>query len=216
MTQAVILCGGQGLRLKPVLGDLPKVLAPIKGKPCLYYVLKHLKNQGVRDFILCVGFGADQVVSAFPSNYFVETNDPECVNITYSIEKEPLGTAGALKKTLPLLKTDPVLVQNGDTLCKYDLQQMVETHKQLRCGFMVNKGEPFGQNRWWEPSGVYLCSRKFIESLPDSGMPLEGCQPIVGTNCPKCIGAMYQPFLDIGTPERYALAEAFLTEQGLL
>ncbi len=107
---AAVLAGGLGTRLRGVLADCPKVLAPVKGKPFLAYLLEHLAGQGLRDVVLCVGYGSEQVEAVFGRSY-------AGLRLAYSCEPAPLGTAGAVRLALPMLESDPVLVMNGDSFC---------------------------------------------------------------------------------------------------
>src|SRR6185436_20676813 len=89
--KAFILAGGMGTRLKPRFGDLPKPLAPLGGRPLLDRQLEWLAGHGVRDVVLCVGHGADQVRATLGDG------SRHGVRLCYSAESEPLGTAGALR-----------------------------------------------------------------------------------------------------------------------
>src|ERR671917_1133842 len=89
--KTLILAGGLGTRLRPLLRDRPKPMAPIKGKPFLEYQIYQLRSHGLRDLVLCVGHLAYHI-----QNYFGDGRDWG-VQIAYAVEKEPLGTAGAIK-----------------------------------------------------------------------------------------------------------------------
>lgn len=111
--KAFVLAGGQGTRLKPRFGDLPKPLAPLGGRPFLARQLEWLARHGIREAVLCVGYGAEQVREALGDGSGLG------VRLHYSIEVEPLGTGGALR--LAASHVDgPVLVVNGDTLAPAD------------------------------------------------------------------------------------------------
>ncbi len=104
-----MLAGGMGSRLKSRFGDLPKPLAPLGGRPLLERQLEWLAGHGVRDVVLCVGYGADQVRATLGDGARLG------VRLRYSAEDEPLGTAGALRLARGHLD-GPALVLNGDTL----------------------------------------------------------------------------------------------------
>src|SRR5438270_7534606 len=89
ITEAIILAGGLGTRLQPVVGELPKCLAPVGGRPFLSYLLNSSKKQGIKKFIFAVGHKSDQVES------FVKKTLPEG-SFVFSKEDEPLGTGGAI------------------------------------------------------------------------------------------------------------------------
>jgi D-glycero-alpha-D-manno-heptose 1-phosphate guanylyltransferase len=94
---AAILAGGLGTRLRSIVADRPKVLAPVNGRPFLAFLLDQLENAGVREVVLLIGFGADRVRLAFGDHHHV-------MRLAYSAEPVPLGTAGAVRLALPLLR----------------------------------------------------------------------------------------------------------------
>ena len=111
--KAFVLAGGLGTRLRPRFGDLPKTLAPLRGRPFIVHQLEWLRASGVREVVLCLGLGADQVRQALGDGA------AHGVRLVYSIEEEPLGTGGALR--LAARWADgPALVLNGDTLVALD------------------------------------------------------------------------------------------------
>ena len=108
-----MLAGGMGTRLKSRFGELPKPLAPLGGRPLLERQLEWLAGHGVRDVVLCVGIGAEQVRATLGDGARLG------VRLRYSAEDEPLGTAGALRLAREHL-AGPALVLNGDTLAPGD------------------------------------------------------------------------------------------------
>src|SRR5688500_272690 len=92
---AAVLAGGLGTRLRSVVADRPKVLAPVAGLPFLFYLLDQLGRAGVREAVLLVGFGADQVRTKFGERFGQ-------MRLSYSQESEPLGTGGAVRLALPM------------------------------------------------------------------------------------------------------------------
>lgn len=122
---ALVLAGGFGTRLRQVLPDLPKVLAPVAGRPFLDYVLTYLSNQGIIRAIICTGYLAEQVEA------FADEGKRWDLKIDYSRESVPLGTAGALKQASRDLE-GPFIALNGDTLFQADLKALWEAHLHLR------------------------------------------------------------------------------------
>lgn len=114
LPRAFVLCGGLGTRLRSVLSDRPKSMAPVAGVPFLQLQLEDLKAQGIREVILGTGYLADQVQAFFRSG------EEFGLQVRYSNENVPLGTGGALKLAEPLL-SDPVLVLNGDSYVEWSL-----------------------------------------------------------------------------------------------
>ena len=118
---AVILAGGLGTRLRPAVGDCPKVLAPVNNRPFLSYLLDQLSSNGFSHVILCTGYGTDNISAAFDSVY-------KGLTIEYSQETKPLGTGGALRNAIPHIKTDHILVMNGDSYINVDLKSYIDWH----------------------------------------------------------------------------------------
>jgi D-glycero-alpha-D-manno-heptose 1-phosphate guanylyltransferase len=128
-----ILAGGLGTRLRSVVSDRPKVLALVRGKPFLAYLLDQLGEAGIRRVVLLTGYKGEQIEETFGSRY----GD---IQLEYSAETEPLGTAGALRLALPKLFAAPtsngdqaagtVLMLNGDSFCAADLNEFRAFHGQ--------------------------------------------------------------------------------------
>ncbi len=115
--QAIVLAGGLGTRLRSVVQDLPKPMAPINGKPFLAFVLEYLKKQGITEIILSVSYKYELI-----QEYFKD--EIHGVKIHYNIEKELLGTGGAIKDALKFVKNE-AYVLNGDTFFDIDLKKLV-------------------------------------------------------------------------------------------
>ncbi|HFP7725139.1 TPA: nucleotidyltransferase family protein [Campylobacter jejuni] len=115
--QAIVLAGGLGTRLKSVVQDLPKPMAPINGKPFLAFVLEYLKKQGITEVILSVSYKYELIQECFKDEF-------DGMKIRYSIEKELLGTGGAIKDALKFIQNQ-AYVLNGDTIFDIDLKKIV-------------------------------------------------------------------------------------------
>ena len=122
MTKAIILAGGLGERLRPLTNNTPKPLLPIKGKPILQYAVENLKKYGVTDIILGISYHADKI-----KEYFGD-GSKFGVNISYSIEEEPLGTGGAVKQAAKDIK-EPFILLWGDNLIDIDINKLIQSHK---------------------------------------------------------------------------------------
>ena len=119
--EAIILAGGKGTRLRSVVSDIPKPMAPIGGKPFLSYILKYLKRWGISHIILSVGYKYEAIKDYFGDNY-------DGINISYCIEEYPLGTGGAIKKALSMANEDNVFIINGDTYFDADMNDLFDYH----------------------------------------------------------------------------------------
>ncbi len=123
--KAIILAGGQGMRLRPITYELPKPMITIKGKPILEYIINKLKEADFKDIIVSIGYLGDRI-----KEYFGD-GEKFGVNIRYVEEKAPLGTGGALRSAQHLIHDD-VMVVNGDNIFDFDLSKIYEFHKKER------------------------------------------------------------------------------------
>lgn len=120
--EAVVLAGGLGTRLRSAVADLPKSMAPVAGKPFLVYTLNMLRKAGVTHVVLAVGYKHEAIVSHFGNTY-------RGMQLSYSIENEPLGTGGAIAQALSRCESEEVWVLNGDTLFHADFEALQRTHE---------------------------------------------------------------------------------------
>jgi NDP-sugar pyrophosphorylase family protein len=123
--QAVILAGGLGTRLRAIVSDRPKPMAGISGKPFLEHQIDYLKRHRVTNFIFCVGYLFEQI-----QNFFGD-GEKWGVKIAYAVEKELLGTAGAIKNAEKLL-CGRFLVLNGDSFFDFDLSGFIRFHERIQ------------------------------------------------------------------------------------
>ncbi len=122
--EAIILAGGLGTRLRSAVPELPKCMAPINGIPFIAYVINYLQEQGIEKFILSLGYKSDIIIDFINQQY-------SSTNFKYSIEKEPLGTGGAILLACQQTTSENIIITNGDTLFKVKLNQLSEVHHQL-------------------------------------------------------------------------------------
>ncbi|MCJ7509172.1 MAG: sugar phosphate nucleotidyltransferase, partial [candidate division Zixibacteria bacterium] len=115
--QALILCGGLGKRLRPLTRKIPKSMLPVAGKPFLEYLIKLLKQNGIKEIILCTGYLHNKL-----KDYFGD-GEKFGVNIQYSREHFPLGTGGAIKNAEKLIKSR-FFVLNGDSYINLNLKSL--------------------------------------------------------------------------------------------
>lgn len=121
--EAIILAGGLGTRLQSVVSDVPKCLAPVAGRPFLAHVIAYLQKQGVESFIFSLGYRHEMIEA------FISQNYPH-LEVQVSVEQEPLGTGGAILMACSKVTEKQVLVVNGDTLFKADLEKLLSFHRQ--------------------------------------------------------------------------------------
>ena len=125
ISEAIILAGGLGTRLKTAVPDLPKCMAPINGKPFIAYVIEYLQGQGIEQFIFALGYQHEM----FESFLALKLTSK---NFQLSVEAEPLGTGGAVKLACTKASEKNILVVNGDTLFKADITKLAPFH--AMCG----------------------------------------------------------------------------------
>jgi D-glycero-alpha-D-manno-heptose 1-phosphate guanylyltransferase len=120
--EAIILAGGLGTRLKEVVAEEPKSMAPINGRPFLEYQLDYLERWGLKKVILSVGYQKEKIQLHFGDRY-------KSLNIAYAIEEEPLGTGGAILNALQYVEGYAVFIFNGDTYFDVNLQRLDDFRK---------------------------------------------------------------------------------------
>jgi NDP-sugar pyrophosphorylase family protein len=125
MMQAVILAGGLGTRLRPVTEKVPKPMVPVAGKPFLEHQIIYLRQQGIKDILLLIGYLSDQI------HKFFGDGSTYGVRIAYSTEQAPLGTAGAVRLAAPKLD-DSFLVLNGDTFLPLRYSHVMDMFLRLK------------------------------------------------------------------------------------
>lgn len=224
---AVVLAGGLGSRLRPVVMDRPKVLAEVGGRPFLAYILDQLDQAGMREVVLCTGYLAEAIWRTFGDRY-------KSLTLKYSQEMQPLGTGGALHQALPHCLSDPILVLNGDSFIDADLGGYLEWfyENDLEAAMlltMVPDASRFGRvvvrqdgliMSFEEKSGhhdaglinagIYILRKEIILFIPEGEF-----YSLEQQLFPQLMGrtlygySSMGRFIDIGTPESYVSAEDF-------
>ncbi|MBR1799485.1 MAG: nucleotidyltransferase family protein [Bacteroidales bacterium] len=120
MTEAIVLAGGFGTRLRHVVSDVPKPMAPIGGQPFLSFLLYHLSREGYTHVVIATGYMHQTIVDFFGNTFAGMT-------ISYAHEQSPLGTGGAIVNALQCCMSDHVTVLNGDTLFNINHRQFIAT-----------------------------------------------------------------------------------------
>lgn len=111
--EAIVLAGGFGTRLREILPDLPKPMAPVAGRPFLEILLDHLARKGFQRVILSLGFMAERITKHFGSDY-------AGMSLVSMIEDQPLGTGGGVRLAMEQLTSDHAYIFNGDTFLDLD------------------------------------------------------------------------------------------------
>ncbi len=126
----IILAGGFGTRLQSIVKDVPKPMAPIADRPFLKWLLEYLAPYNPSQFILSTGYKHEVIEDYFGNNF-------QDIPIVYSIETEPLGTGGAIKKAMTFVNTDNALVLNGDTFFGINHSDLFAFHLQQNSIFTM-------------------------------------------------------------------------------
>jgi len=154
--EAIILAGGLGTRLRSTVPDLPKPLAPVGAKPFLGHLLDYWQGQGVKRFILSVGYKHELIRECFGSRY-------QNAEVDYAVETEPLGTGGGLLLSVKQLRSkEPFLVLNGDTFFAVNLVDLLNCHAQSEADMTLSLVEVPENKRY---SGVLLDKDGMVRSM---------------------------------------------------
>lgn len=224
MNEAIILAGGLGTRLRAVVADRPKVLALVAGKPFLHWLLQGLARQRVARAVLATGYMADAVRDAVGETF-------AGLAIAYSPEAQPLGTGGAIYAALAHCTGARVLVLNGDSWLGLDLAAFAAAAPaadllvaarpvpdRARYGSLrtdgdrlVGMAEKGGQGPGLINAGVYRLARDLPARRPQpQKFSFETAVLADPTGLDARVHVTDAPFIDIGTPEDFARAQAVI------
>ena len=226
---AIILAGGQGTRLRSVVSDRQKVVAEVNGKPFLTLLLRQLEKADIRRIIVCTGYMAETVKDAL-------AEFSGRLELHFSHETEPLGTGGAVKKSLPLVSTDYMAVLNGDSFLDLDIRAFrdkfflagrkaqialnrvgeVSRYGQVRLdhdGLVMafeEKGGSYGPGII--NAGIYLFAKdEVVRILPEGKSSMERDLLPELVRRKTLFGELYDcTFIDIGLPETLQAAQHLL------
>jgi NDP-sugar pyrophosphorylase family protein len=223
LPQAVLLVGGLGTRLRSVTGDLPKAMIKVSGMPFLERILIHLRSSEIEAAVLAVSHGRESIETHFRDGRLLG------MAIAYSLETEPLGTAGALREALPLLRGAQVFVLNGDSFVDINYHEMIRFHRvqgnrltiaaveQSDCrdfgrlrisnGSVLAFAEKDHRDRsaGYINAGVYVVDRELIETIPPGvvqSLEKEVFSSILSAGGRIGAYCIQSYFMDLGTPER--------------
>lgn len=229
--QAIILAGGLGTRLRGVVPDLPKPLAPVNGRPFLAIVLEQLRAQGFASAVLSVGYRQELIRRAFGDRF-------GRLAIGYAVEDRPLGTGGAIRLAARACSEPDVFVLNGDSYADVDFAGMQASHCEARvpltvCAVEVPDAARYGRilvedcritgfsekgaaGRGLINAGIYLMRRDLLEvpGLPEVfSFERDVLEARVGDLRPLAYATRGR-FIDIGVPEDYARAQGMFAAAG--
>lgn len=222
--KAMILAAGRGERMRPLTNTLPKPLLPVANKPLIVYHLEKLSALGVREVVINIAYLGEKIRDALGDGR--QWN----LSIVYSEEPEPLETAGALLKALPLLGDEPFLLINGDVWTDMDFSVLMNALSAplMACLFLVENPahnvegdfslsehgvlEMAGSDTTYTFSGLALIDPAMIRCYPHNRekFPLKEVFDFY-IEQQQLLGKYYGgEWCDVGTPERLAELEHFL------
>jgi NDP-sugar pyrophosphorylase family protein len=198
---AVILCGGEGTRLRTISKGIPKCVMPVNGKaPFLIELLKQLNGTGLIDkVVLAVGNKGELISKELNKRWKIDYRISKFLDmeVNWAIEDQPKGTLVGLHSALPYIESNPVLVMNGDTWCTIDFTDFYNHH--VRFDNQLTVARFFHKD-----SGVWLINKSLIEQiipLHAEGLSRESLLCVQGFK----LGfyKLTQPFVDMGTIDGY-------------
>ncbi|KZR79931.1 D-glycero-alpha-D-manno-heptose 1-phosphate guanylyltransferase [Prochlorococcus marinus str. MIT 1342] len=229
-TTAVILAGGLGTRLQSVVSDRPKPMALVNGRPFLEHLIKYWIAQGVKRFIISVGYMHSTILDYFGDCFL------SC-KIVYIIESFPLGTGGALINVLKETKlSERFLLLNGDTYFEANLKDLekvsYENDSDWTFSLFVSEdrmrykpvildrhnilkfdpvSEEYKKGKYLVNGGIYLVHPRSLKAFMDSELPisLEETMFSRAVDCGQVFtGVLFNKlFIDIGMPHDYSMAQ---------
>lgn len=230
VSEAIILAGGLGTRLRETVPDLPKCMAPVNGKPFIAYVIRHLSQQGITRFIFSLGYKSETFLDFLSATLPAGTYD-------VVVEEEPLGTGGAIQYAVQKARQDDVVVVNGDSIFKTNIQEQAAFHfaRQSCCTLalkaMQNVSRYGTVELTAEGSVCHFREKQFFEKgLINGGVYLINKACLLSKGLPEKFsfetdflqrfyteGNIYGIeqegyFIDIGIPEDYQRAQTELTD----
>ena len=219
--EALVLAGGLGTRLRSTIGDNQKVLAGVGGRPFIFRILEQLASSSIRRATLCVGFKADAVKDTLGESF-------RSLELAYSVESAPMGTAGAIRLALGASSSSRILVMNGDSFIDVDLNAFLSWSAGRASSILLTKVEDSsrygrvsidassrilsfeekgsGNGPGLINAGIYVFDRALLLDRIPQGRPVSMEKEIF----PSLLrdGLLHgfvsdSPFIDIGTPESY-------------
>ncbi len=226
MKEAVILAGGFGTRLRSVIDDVPKPMSPIGGKPFLEYLLRQLSLFGFSRVVLSVGYKKEIIENHFGRSF-------EGMQLDYCPEDTPLGTGGAVARSLLQTSAADILVVNGDSIFLTSLDQFYDFHRHQsspismalkaeknfdRYGTVTLDGDKivrFDEKRQVDEgvfnAGLYWLDTSVKDYLFSLSAPFSLEKDVFEKKIFPLSGQVFHDyFIDIGIPEDYARAQTEL------
>ena len=230
MNEAIILAGGLGTRLKDIIPDLPKPMAPVAGRPFMEYLLLWLSDNGIKKVVVSAGYKPGSIIDHFGNSF-------EGISLEYAIEDKPLGTGGAVRFAMNRISGKELLIINGDTSFPIDLVKFIRMHRLSkglfslalkrmmdfsRYGSVECRGDMvirFNEKKYCSDGlingGIYLAEKNLFDSgtFPEVfSLEKDLLEKEAGSGKLRC-QVFDDPFIDIGIPEDYKKAQELFKNQ---
>ncbi len=226
--EAIVLAGGFGTRLRQVVPDLPKPMAPVAGRPFLEILLSSLAGHGFTRVVLSLGFMAEKIIEHFGDTYLG-------MELVYEVESQPLGTGGAIRAALARCVDDHAFIFNGDTYLDLEVDALEKIWLATRHPVIVVREVPdtarFGKIKMCDGqviafeekgaagpglinAGCYVLPKDALDDFSlGQSFSLETEFFIKYLHRSRFNGFVtHGRFIDIGVPEDYELAQTVLAE----
>ena len=217
--EVIILAGGFGTRLRGVINDIPKPMAPVNQKPFLEILLDKLIKQSFNSVTLSVGYKWEVIQKHFGDKY-------RGLKLNYAVENTPLGTGGGIKLAMNKKPSENYLILNGDTLFDINLNEFIKYHKESKSDISIALKEMKNPHRYGTVDleenrivkfiekraidfgiincGIYLINNRILNELPEGKYSFEKFME-TNTNRLNINGKIFSDyFIDMGIPEDYA------------
>ncbi len=230
LKEVLILAGGLGTRLSETVPGIQKCMAPVNGRPFLFYLIKYLQGQHISHFIFSLGYLSENIID-YIGAHFTQ------LNCSFSIEDSPLGTGGAIRKALTNSGEEKLLIVNGDTFFNVNLSALFLLHEEAQadctialkpmknfdrygCVDINERGQvkAFREKQTYAEGlingGIYTLNKNAIlrENLPEKfSFEKDYLEKYVAVS--KIYGQVHDEyFIDIGIPEDYFRAQEELKQ----
>jgi D-glycero-alpha-D-manno-heptose 1-phosphate guanylyltransferase len=221
--EAIILAGGMGTRLRGSIGELPKPMAPVAGRPFLAWQLDALERRGIRQVILSVGYRREAIEAHFGDRHAT-------LSIAYAKEEVPLGTGGAIAAAMRMVQGPAAFVLNGDTYLRAPLRALESAGGDFSVlvarvedagrfgtvvvseGLVTGFREKAAGGAGLVNSGVYWIAKSVMAAagLPEKfSFEKDFMEPRAASLAIRAV-VTDEPFIDIGVPETLAAADTVI------
>lgn len=223
--EAIVLAGGLGTRLRSVINDVPKPMASVAGKPFLHYIIQYLKTFEIEHIVLSVAYLPEKIIDYFGTEYLG-------IKISYAKEETPLGTGGGIRLALEKCTTSNIVVLNGDSMFKVDIQKLYHFHlkQKAKATLAIRQVENVGRYgevllddkqeiiqfseksnkvaKGWINGGVYIMQKNILQSFQaNTKFSLEKEYFQVKAGKKELYALAFDAyFIDIGIPSEYERA----------